>query len=80
MTHLTASPPSLRMHAAFDRLKRRERAAMGGAGEYAGVRPSAAFTATLEPESGYSDWQEECDWTPEDNPAPFAGGRWEEDE
>lgn len=80
MTHLTASPPRLSVRAAHDRLKRRERAATGGAGEYAGARPSAAFMAALEPESGYPDWQEEHDWTQEDNPAPFAGGRWEEDE
>jgi hypothetical protein len=80
MTHLTASPPSLRMHAAFDRLKRPERAAMGGAGKYTGARPSAAFMATLDAQAGYPDWQEEHDWTQEDNPAPFAGGRWEEDE
>jgi hypothetical protein len=65
------------MHAAFDRLKRRERAGNDGAGEYAGARPSTAFMAALDAQTGYPDWQEEHDWTPEDNPAPFAGGRWE---
>lgn len=80
MTHLAASPPSLSARAALDLLKRRERAAAGGAGEYAGARPSAAFMATLDAQEGCPDWAEQHDWTQEDNPAPFAGGRWEEDE
>lgn len=78
MARLTACPPGLRMHAAFDRLKRRERAEAGGAGEYTGARPSAAFMAVLDSQTGYPDWQEEHDWTREDGPAPEAGGGWEE--
>lgn len=80
MTHLAARPPGLCMRAALDRLKRRERAETGGAGECAGARPSAAFMAVLDAQTGYPDWVERHDWTQEDNPAPFAGGRWEEDE
>lgn len=72
MARLTASPPSPRLHAALDRLKRRERAEAGGVGEYAGARPSAAFMAALDSQTGYPDW------TREDNPAPEAGGGWEE--
>lgn len=80
MAYLVASTPRLCVWANLDRLKRRERAESGGAGEYAGASPSAAYMATLDAQTGYSDWAEEHDWTQEDNPAPYAGGRWEEDE